>query len=333
MISEPVVNSRDTMFQHLCCHQSVNTILQEIHVAQISLPSNQKKTVVHVMGGGTSSHARSVNRQSEIPLQSSILKRRAVRPRRKIFFCHSCNSFSYDSHPDVQRSCLPLICPHPFCRPRLTTPLEEIHASIEGNLRLQAIMLELINLRAASRPRNPVFNGASTADIILETDVMKSIKGDSKDIIVCSVCNDNIDCCEVSCSQTHGFSESDMIMKLQCGHRFHKLCILPWLAAHRTCPCCRTLVKRWDRMPTAVKLFEMFDEDQLARKIEFAMTTKTYLIGKEVESAMMSDRKEDCLLTKAVNSERALSCITSDAKQKEELSNRLHEILIRVLSA
>lgn len=288
------------------------------------------EAVLVIMGGGTSSHARSVNRQSDDPLQSSILKRRVVRPRRKIFFCHSCNSFSYDSHPDIQRTCLPLICPHPFCRPRLTTPLEEIHASIEGNLRLQAIMLELINLRAAARPRNPVFNGASTADIILETDVMKCIKGDPKDITVCSICNDNIDCCEASC-HTQGNSDTDSIMKLQCGHRFHKMCILPWLAAHRTCPCCRTVVKRWDSLPTAVKLFEMFDEDQLARKIEFAMTTKTYLIGKEVESAMMSDRKEDCLLTKAAYSERASSCVPCGAKEKEELSNRLHELLTRVL--
>ena len=192
-------------------------------------------------------------------------------------------------------------------------------------------MLELINLRAASRPRNPVFSGASTADIILETDVVKSIKGDPKDITVCSICNDDIDCCDIS-SQSHGISDTDSIMKLRCGHRFHKLCILPWLAAHRTCPCCRTVVKRWDSMPTAVKLFEMFDEDQLARKIEFAMTTKTYLIGKEVESAMISDRKEDCLLTKAVNSERASCSLSFGTREKEELSNRLHDLLIRVLS-
>lgn len=32
------------------------------------------------------------------------------------------------------------------------------------------------------------------------------------------------------------------IIKLKCGHSYHKICIYPWLKSHDSCPICRELV-------------------------------------------------------------------------------------------
>ena len=38
--------------------------------------------------------------------------------------------------------------------------------------------------------------------------------------------------------------EPKAFVRLECGHAFHRLCVLPWLAKHRTCPTCRARVER-----------------------------------------------------------------------------------------
>ena len=123
-------------------------------------------------------------------------KQRYQSPR-KVFFCHSCCAFSYDSHfhdrNDTDRLDVTLFrCPHPFCVPNSTRLLEEIPASIEGSLRLQAIMLELINARAAARERSQAGKvGVPTVDVVLGIDIVKSrteLKGEQ---VVCSICNDD----------------------------------------------------------------------------------------------------------------------------------------------
>jgi hypothetical protein len=278
------------------------------------------------MGGGTSASIIAAR-------QSAGNGGRKLPPPRKVFFCHSCCSFSYNSYSDSPRDCASLICPHPFCQPRSSMQLEEIPASVEGSLRLQVIMLELINSRAAARSRTikPIVTGVRTCDIILGTNVLKLKSGDPREEVFCSVCNDNFGCCEPQCGTDVTAVDSPSIMELECGHAFHQSCILPWLSSHTTCPCCRAVVKQWLETPLPEQLREIFDESQLMRKIDFALTTKAYLIAKEIESAMISDRKEDSQLIKT---SYTLECPSSellcDVDKKEELSNRLHGLLLRV---
>nr|XP_010932806.1 probable E3 ubiquitin-protein ligase RHY1A [Elaeis guineensis] len=47
------------------------------------------------------------------------------------------------------------------------------------------------------------------------------------------------DICAV-CLEDFGSKQS--VMRLPCSHKYHSDCLLPWLAAHSHCPCCRTLV-------------------------------------------------------------------------------------------
>merc|ERR1711997_389460 len=42
----------------------------------------------------------------------------------------------------------------------------------------------------------------------------------------CAVCQD-------------GYNADEEICTLECGHSYHKDCVVPWLEMHRTCPLCR----------------------------------------------------------------------------------------------
>lgn len=39
-----------------------------------------------------------------------------------------------------------------------------------------------------------------------------------------------------------GFRVHQQVIWLPCAHRYHSACVLPWLADHSHCPCCRTEV-------------------------------------------------------------------------------------------
>ncbi|KAI3714938.1 hypothetical protein L6452_21900 [Arctium lappa] len=38
------------------------------------------------------------------------------------------------------------------------------------------------------------------------------------------------------------FKVGEKLARLPCAHRFHSMCLLPWLESHAHCPCCRTNV-------------------------------------------------------------------------------------------
>ncbi|KAJ1697102.1 hypothetical protein LUZ63_005614 [Rhynchospora breviuscula] len=49
------------------------------------------------------------------------------------------------------------------------------------------------------------------------------------------------DLCAV-CLEEVTAKKKKKVMRLPCSHKYHSDCVLPWLAAHPDCPCCRTAV-------------------------------------------------------------------------------------------
>ncbi|KAJ4755859.1 RING/U-box superfamily protein [Rhynchospora pubera] len=49
------------------------------------------------------------------------------------------------------------------------------------------------------------------------------------------------DLCAVCLEEVTG-KKKKKVMRLPCSHKYHSDCVLPWLAAHPDCPCCRTAV-------------------------------------------------------------------------------------------
>ena len=71
----------------------------------------------------------------------------------------------------------------------------------------------------------PVSRGASKAAIeALETVPQSEMKADDS----CPVCQDDFK-----------EGEEEAVVKMPCGHAFHKECLLPWLESNNTCPTCR----------------------------------------------------------------------------------------------
>ncbi|KAF3338169.1 E3 ubiquitin-protein ligase RNF126-like protein [Carex littledalei] len=50
------------------------------------------------------------------------------------------------------------------------------------------------------------------------------------DELLCAVCLEKVS------------GKKKKVMRLPCSHKYHSDCVLPWLAAHPDCPCCRTAV-------------------------------------------------------------------------------------------
>ncbi|MQL85905.1 hypothetical protein Taro_018420 [Colocasia esculenta] len=48
--------------------------------------------------------------------------------------------------------------------------------------------------------------------------------------------------CAVCLDGLRGGERRRPVLSLPCSHRYHRDCVLPWLAAHPSCPCCRTPV-------------------------------------------------------------------------------------------
>jgi Ring finger domain len=245
-------------------------------------------------------------------------KRRHFSPT-KVFFCHSCSAFSYDS---ISRSNLAssLLCPHSCCATTNTRQLEEIPRSVEGSLRLRTIMLHLIDARTSDRQRLSFSSkaGVSTVDIVLGVQLVNTRSDITADNSYCCICNEDLKC--TACDPYINVS----VMRLECGHVFHESCILPWFEAHRSCPSCRSNVKHFTSIPSAAELFESFNEDQLDRKVEFAMRANIfYGLG-----FLASPNKKLGLAVKEQWGEGTIECSESITARRRELSNKLHELLV-----
>lgn len=245
-------------------------------------------------------------------------KRRHFSPT-KVFFCHSCSAFSYDS---VSKSNLAssLLCPHSCCATTNSRQLEEIPRSIQGSLRLRTIMLHLIDARTSERQSFSSKAGVSTVDIILGVQLVKTQSDIAAEKSYCCICNVDLKCC--ACEPNTNIS----VMKLECSHVFHESCILPWFEAHRSCPCCRSNVKHFTSIPSAAELFESFNEDQLDAKVEFAIRANK-LYG--LELLVASPNKTLGLAVRDQSKERAIKCHDTSATRRWELSSKLHTLLVK----
>lgn len=298
------------------------------------------------MGGGSSFIHIDPLTTAEPLIQTvkTLMARSEARKRRQtsirnVFFCHTCYAFSYDStSTDVNgapANTTLLTCPHPGCIQGMNGVegwLEEIPPSIEGSLRLQTIMVQLINSRSAQRQRTLSKKpGVPTVDFILGTDTIDSSPNTAVGKLSCSICND-----EFACSTCVAHPIESEVLKLKCGHSFHLPCILPWFEEHRSCPCCRMDVAEFKIIPSVSDLSTMFSEEQLESKVLYAVRTKSFRVSKEVESTFVANLSlkkgpEDKVEAVRPGSHTSLTMADAvvEASRKTELSNHLHTLLIQ----
>ena len=56
-----------------------------------------------------------------------------------------------------------------------------------------------------------------------------------------------VDVCAVCLDEVRD-REDRRVTRLPCSHKYHSECVLPWLAIHPDCPCCRALVPSADTL-------------------------------------------------------------------------------------
>lgn len=75
---------------------------------------------------------------------------------------------------------------------------------------------------------------------------------------------DLADCCSV-CLDGGGSADTKETLTLTCNHKFHKRCILAWLAVNSICPCCRAQVVAMEpyRYPARTALRSTFLSERM----------------------------------------------------------------------
>jgi Ring finger domain len=177
-------------------------------------------------------------------------------------------------------------------------------------------MLNLIDARTSDRQRLSFSSkaGVSTVDVVLGVQLVNTPADIAVDNFYCCICNEDLKC--GNCDPYINVS----VMRLECGHVFHESCILPWFEAHRSCPSCRSTVNHFTSIPSAAELFEFFNEDQLDRKVEFAMRVNTFY-------GLRSNNKLG-LAVKEHWGEGIIKYSESVSARRRELSNKLHDLLV-----
>ena len=134
-------------------------------------------------------------------------------------------------HPFMQFSANPSMAPQPIqAQPNISI---NIQANNNNNDNRPAPAPQAFSpfemlfqqLQQQQEDMTPVSRGASKAAIeALETVPQSEMKADDS----CPVCQDDFK-----------EGEEEAVVKMPCGHAFHKECLLPWLESNNTCPTCR----------------------------------------------------------------------------------------------
>merc|ERR1712083_390780 len=82
---------------------------------------------------------------------------------------------------------------------------------------------------------------------VLEIDCELSCSND----ILCIDDGDNLQCCTICLEAFQINDEVSWSRSNECQHVFHHNCILPWLASHSECPCCRDIIVQNDMKDAA----------------------------------------------------------------------------------
>ncbi|KAL9645514.1 hypothetical protein ABK040_000579 [Willaertia magna] len=99
--------------------------------------------------------------------------------------------------------------------------------------------------------------------------------------------------CDHSCSVCIcDFEESENLIRLPCGHLFHKDCIMPWIKDHNSCPTCRFELPTDDTIKEKERIKRMNERFTEQGMKLFDLSTKVDNVLSKVDSLIQKSQNE-----------------------------------------